>query len=178
MELLVDYTRNIICKVGIVISQTVERSQSLCRNNLSPYAYARNCKLYPRSNFGVKIFSGSCENCNCYLFLIWFFMTMRHAAIYAVDNESAQCRKLWTFKPRSSVTLMSVPGVRVGRHSAVGIVTCYRLEGPGIESRRGRDFPHPSRRSLGPIQPPVQWVPALFHGGKAAGVVRWPSTFI
>jgi hypothetical protein len=31
-----------------------------------------------------------------------------------------------------------------GRDSAVGIRSCYGLEGPGIESRWGRDFPHPS----------------------------------
>jgi hypothetical protein len=29
-----------------------------------------------------------------------------------------------------------------------------------------RDFPHLSRRDLGPIQPPVQWVPVLSRGIK------------
>jgi hypothetical protein len=57
----------------------------------------------------------------------------------------------------------------VGRDSAVGIATRYRLDGPGIESRWGRDFPHPSRPALGPTQPPIQWVPDPFPGGKAAG---------
>jgi hypothetical protein len=31
------------------------------------------------------------------------------------------------------------------RDSAVGIVTRYGLDGPGIESRWERDFPHPTR---------------------------------
>ena len=35
--------------------------------------------------------------------------------------------------------------VRVGRDSAVGTATRYGLDGPGIEYRWGRDFPHPSR---------------------------------
>jgi hypothetical protein len=35
---------------------------------------------------------------------------------------------------------------------------------PAFESRWGRDFPHPFRPSLGPIQPPVQWVPDLSRG--------------
>ena len=36
----------------------------------------------------------------------------------------------------------------MGQDSSVGIATRYILEGPGIESRWGRDFPHPSRPAL------------------------------
>ena len=39
-------------------------------------------------------------------------------------------------------------GVR--RHSSVGIATPCGLDGPGIESRWRRDFPHPSRPALDP----------------------------
>ena len=52
----------------------------------------------------------------------------------------------------------------MGRDSSVGIATRYGLNGPGIESRWGRNFPHPSRPALGPTQPPVQWVPGLSRG--------------
>jgi hypothetical protein len=58
--------------------------------------------------------------------------------------------------------------VYVGQNSAVSIATRYGLDGLGIESRCGRDFPYPSRPALGPTQPPVQWVPGLFPRGKAA----------
>jgi hypothetical protein len=53
--------------------------------------------------------------------------------------------------------------------SSVGIVIHYGLDGLGIESRWGRDFPHSSRLALGPTQPPIQWV---FPRGKAAEVWR------
>jgi hypothetical protein len=44
--------------------------------------------------------------------------------------------------------------VQVGPGSAVGIATGYGLDGPGIESRWGRDFPH---RPWGP--------PSLLYNG-------------
>ena len=59
--------------------------------------------------------------------------------------------------------------INSGRDSSVGIATRYGMDGPGIKSRRGRDFPHPSIPTLGPTQPPVQWVPGLSPGVKRPG---------
>jgi hypothetical protein len=53
------------------------------------------------------------------------------------------------------------------RDSSVGIAIRYGPDGPGIESRWGRNFPHASRPTLRPTQLPVQWVPDLSRG-KAA----------
>jgi hypothetical protein len=39
---------------------------------------------------------------------------------------------------------------------SVGTATGYGLDGPGIESRWGRDFPYLSIPALGPTQSPVQ----------------------
>jgi hypothetical protein len=56
--------------------------------------------------------------------------------------------------------------LQVGGDSIVCIATCYGLDGPGIESRWGRDFPH---LSLGPNQLPIQWVLGLFPVVKRPG---------
>jgi hypothetical protein len=51
-----------------------------------------------------------------------------------------------------------------GPGGVVGIATAYGLNGPGIESWWGRDFPHLSRPALRPTQPPIQWVLGLSQG--------------
>jgi hypothetical protein len=55
------------------------------------------------------------------------------------------------------------------------IATACGLDGPGIESRCGRDFPHLSRPVLGPTQPPVQWVPGSFPGVESGRGVTMTS---
>jgi hypothetical protein len=57
-----------------------------------------------------------------------------------------------------------------GIYSAVGIAIRYGLDGPGIESRWGRDFSLPSRPSLGTTQPPIYGC-RVIPGGKASS---WP----
>jgi len=66
-----------------------------------------------------------------------------------------------------------------GPGSIDGITTGYGLDGPGIESRWGRDFPHLFRPALGPTQPPVQWVPGLSLGVKSGrGVTLAPHPLL
>ena len=66
--------------------------------------------------------------------------------------------------PTAATDFDVVHWVLRGQGSVVGIATGYGLEGPGIESLWGRDFPHLSRPALGPTQPPVQWVPGVSQG--------------
>jgi hypothetical protein len=61
----------------------------------------------------------------------------------------------------------------MARESVFCLATYYELDGRGIESCLGQDFP---RAALGPTQYPVQRVPGLFPGGKAAGTWIWPPT--
>jgi len=51
----------------------------------------------------------------------------------------------------------------------------YSLDGLGIESWWGRDFPHLSRPALGPIQPRIQWVPGVKSG---RGVTLTPNPLL
>jgi hypothetical protein len=69
--------------------------------------------------------------------------------------------------------VLSVPG------SSVGIATAYWLDGPGIESRWERDFPHLCRPALMPTQPPVQMGTKSFPGVKCGrGVTLTPHPLL
>jgi len=57
----------------------------------------------------------------------------------------------------------------VGRDSSVGIATRYGLDGPRIETRWGRDFPHPSRPALGPTPASYTMGTGSFPGVKRPG---------
>ena len=59
--------------------------------------------------------------------------------------------------------------------SVAGITTGYWMDGPGIETRWERDFPHLSRPALGTTQPPVQWVTGLSRGKERPGRDADPS---
>jgi len=57
------------------------------------------------------------------------------------------------------------------RDRAVGVVTGCGLDGPGIESRWGRDFPHQSQPAQGPTSYCKLGKGSLFQG-KVAGAWR------
>ena len=65
-----------------------------------------------------------------------------------------------------------------GPGSSVGIATGYGLDGPGIGFWWGRYFPHLSRPSLGPTQPPVEWVLGFSRGKERPGRDADPSPLL
>jgi hypothetical protein len=55
----------------------------------------------------------------------------------------------------------------------------WNCAGWTVEFRWGRDFSHLSRPSLGPTQPPAQWVPGLFRGVQSGrGVTLTPHPLL
>jgi len=74
------------------------------------------------------------------------------------------------FTQRTTNTLNCTPSI-TGQflttyllHSSVSIAIRYGLDGPGMKSQWGQNFLHPSRPTVGPTQPPIQWVPGLSQG--------------
>ena len=61
-----------------------------------------------------------------------------------------------TPRPEGRSVTGTLPAHNTNTDKIATITTRYGLDGPGIESRLGRDFPHLSRPALSSTQPPIQ----------------------
>jgi len=82
-------------------------------------------------------------------------LTSGHNTRFKVEGQSRT--------GHDSVKYSSLSMAMEGQDSVGGTATRYGLDGPGITSRWRRDFSAPSRPTLGPTQPPIQWVPGFFQ---------------
>jgi hypothetical protein len=93
-------------------------------------------------------------------------VTFTHAARVPTNNNGCNPFTRRESNPLHNISCIysKILTLKRGRDSSVVIATRYGLQGPGIESRWGRYFPHQFRPALGPTQPLIQWVPCLNRG--------------
>ena len=70
------------------------------------------------------------------------------------------------------VRLLVLGPSTLSRDNSVGVETRYGLEGPRIESRRGRDFPHLFRTALESTQSPIS---VLLNRRALASIIPGPK---
>jgi hypothetical protein len=87
--------------------------------------------------------------------------------ILITSDPCSTCQVRLSIKSGQTSIESSVHHYSAGPGSVVAIATSYRLDGPGIESQWRRDFPHLSRLTLGPTQPPVQWAASCTMGTRS-----------
>ena len=88
---------------------------------------------------------------------VWYKCTDTSDSSLLNDSQHLKCHLFILFRNKHNFPFVGLVAQSVYRLS-------YGLDGPGIESRWGREFPHLSRPTLGPTQPSVKWVPCLSRG--------------
>jgi hypothetical protein len=131
------------------------------------------CGLYSSgSGYGPE--TGCCEHGNgpWGSISVGGFLAAWAVTDFSIRTQLHGVRSYWHFLSRTADSWFSpnldwvnLPCHKVpcaGRDSAVDVATRYGVDGSGIESRRGRDFPHLFKPALGPTQLPVQCVSGWF----------------
>jgi len=113
--------------------------------------------VWGREMFGAKVAGATATHFEFSAFLRKFPLRMKETSPYLQTTLVCLLHR------------PSLNGIRVGRDSSVGVATRYGLDGPGIESQLGPDFPHTSIPTVGLTKTPAQWMSGLSPGGKADG---------
>ena len=137
----------------------VIRTQAECSALGSPEKKKKKCKTKNTKfrNFSVKheflsVFSVLAQRRRKIESTVKLTTFMKNFDFTVAMSEPTVSLRLFT---SIFVQLMVTYRRHDGPGSAVSIATGYGLDGPGIECRCWREFPHLSRPTLGPTQPPV-----------------------
>ena len=132
------------------VTSPTEHWQTLCNAvSILPHSKYTHVHLTLLGTTALKTSTGDCQ--------LWYLMYWNSMLSFFLGGGRSR-PTLYRAFVRKQVTVLCYPRTRTGgRDNSVDIATRYRLDGPGIESRRGWDFPHPSRPALGPTQPPVSF---------------------
>jgi hypothetical protein len=140
-----------------------KRTQRAHYRNIGGRSRSHCCRRKPLSVSNTECVR-ACM-CVCVTLVVQHSMRMRRITLPSVCSV-----RLWHI-------FLHYP-VKGGTGSSVSIATGYGLDGPGIESRWRRYFPHLSRPVLGPIQPSVQGVQPFPGGRKRPGRDADPSPLL
>jgi hypothetical protein len=100
-----------------------------------------------------------------------FYSTCNTSGSLTARTAASEIAVIKTAKSRAtSYENCDIPTMGGGGDYRVGgITTRYGLDSPGMKTRLGRDFLHPSRRVQGPTKPLTKLALLFLPEGKAAG---------